>query len=154
MLNCEHQYASSYYPQGNGKLEVVNKIIKTMLQWTIGNHKNKWHRMFFSSLWSYCMPTKTANGFTPFHFVNEVESVIPIECYIPSLHLAKEILLYTLSLEEDLLLLEQINEDRRVSLQAIEATKTSSKSHFDSHVHPCTFSEGDLVQRHVRKIKF
>ena len=30
-------------------------------------------------------------------------------------------------------------------LQAIEASKTQSKSHFDSHVHPRTFSEGDLV---------
>ena len=27
----------------------------------------------------------------------------------------------------------------------IEADKTRSKSHFDSHVHPRTFSEGDLV---------
>ena len=27
----------------------------------------------------------------------------------------------------------------------VEATKTRSKSHYDSHVHPHTFSEGDLV---------
>ena len=27
----------------------------------------------------------------------------------------------------------------------IEATKTQSKSHYDSHVHPHTFREGDLV---------
>ena len=27
----------------------------------------------------------------------------------------------------------------------IEVDKTRSKSHYDSHVHPCTFSEGDLV---------
>ena len=27
----------------------------------------------------------------------------------------------------------------------IEAAKTWSKSHYESHVHPCTFSEGDLV---------
>ena len=35
----EHQYSSSYYPQGNGQVEVVNKIIKTMLQNMVGNHK-------------------------------------------------------------------------------------------------------------------
>ena len=40
---------------------------------------------------------------------------------------------------------EQTNEDHRSSLQMIEATKSRSKSHFDSHVHPRTFSEGDLV---------
>ena len=27
----------------------------------------------------------------------------------------------------------------------IKAAKTWSNSHYDSHVHPCTFSEGDLV---------
>ena len=42
-------------------------------------------------------------------------------------------------------MLEQTNEDHCVSLQMFEADKTRSKSHFDSHVHPRTFSEGDLV---------
>ena len=39
----------------------------------------------------------------------------------------------------------QTIEDRQASLQAIETTKTWSKAHYDSHVHPCTFSEGDMV---------
>ena len=42
-------------------------------------------------------------------------------------------------------MLEQTNEDHHATLQMIEAAKTRSKSHFDSHVHPRTFSEGDLV---------
>lgn len=32
LLGFEHQYSSYYYPQGNGQVEVVNKILKTMLQ--------------------------------------------------------------------------------------------------------------------------
>ena len=32
MLKFEHQYSSDYYPRGNGQVEVVNKILKTMLQ--------------------------------------------------------------------------------------------------------------------------
>ena len=57
-------------------------------------------------------------------------------------------------------MLEQTDEDRRISLQMIEAAKARSKSHYDSHVHPHTFSEGDLVlfydQAHdkTRKGKF
>ena len=31
MLKFEHQYSSAYYPQGNGQVEAINKIIKTML---------------------------------------------------------------------------------------------------------------------------
>ena len=42
-------------------------------------------------------------------------------------------------------MLKQNNEDHRVALQMIKAVQTWSNSHFDSHVHPCTFSEGDLV---------
>ena len=42
-------------------------------------------------------------------------------------------------------MLEKTNEDCLSSLQMIEAAKNHSKSHYDSHVHPRTFSEGDLV---------
>ena len=40
---------------------------------------------------------------------------------------------------------EQTNKDRHGALQAIEASKNRSNSHFDSHVHPHIFSEGDMV---------
>ena len=39
LLGFEHQYSSSYYPQGNGQVEAVNKILKTMLQQTVNKHK-------------------------------------------------------------------------------------------------------------------
>ena len=42
-------------------------------------------------------------------------------------------------------MIEQTNEDHRVILQMIEAAKTRLNPHFDSHIHPWTFSEGDLV---------
>ena len=57
-------------------------------------------------------------------------------------------------------MLEQTNEDHRADIQMIEVDKTRSKSHFDSHVHPHTFSEEYLVlvydQSHdkTRKGKF
>ena len=37
------------------------------------------------------------------------------------------------------------NEDRHASLQMVEEAKTRLKYHFDSHVHPHTFSECDMV---------
>ena len=100
MLKFEHQYSSYYYPQGNGQVEAVNKIIKAMLQWMVGNHKTNWHQMLFSALWAYRTSTKTAIGFTPFCLVHDVESVLPIEFQIPSLRLAVELLPDTLALEE------------------------------------------------------
>ena len=42
-------------------------------------------------------------------------------------------------------MLEQNDEERRVAIQIIKAAKTQSKSHYDSHAHPPTFSGGDFV---------
>ena len=80
--------------------------------------------MLFSSLWAYRTSTKTTTGFTPFRLVHGVESILPIECQIPSLRLAVEILPDTSPLEEQLLQLEQTIEDHRAALQSIKATKT------------------------------
>ena len=146
MLKFEHQYSSSYYPQGNGQVEAVNKIIKTMLQRMVGNHKTNWNHMLFLALWSYSTSTKIATGFTPFHLIQGVEYVLPIECQIPYLRLAVELLLDTSPLEERLLQIEKTIEDHWTALQAVEAVKKWSKSYYDSHVHPRTFSEGDMVQ--------
>ena len=86
----------------------------------------------------------TATDFTPFHLVHGVESVLPIECQIPS-RLVVDLLPDTSPLEQRLLTLEHINEDCRATLQMIKAAKIWSKSHYDSHVHPRTFSVGGLV---------
>ena len=42
-------------------------------------------------------------------------------------------------------ILEQTDEDHWDTVQMIKAAKTRSDSHYDSHFHPCTFSEGDLI---------
>ena len=66
----------------------------------VGNHKTNWHHMLFSALWAYRTSTKTATSFTPFRLVHGVESILPIECQIPSLHLMVELLPDTSPLEE------------------------------------------------------
>ena len=79
--------------------------------------------MIFSARWAYRTSTKTATSFTPFRIVHGVESVLPIECQIPSLLLAVELLPDTLPLEERLLQLEQTIEDRRAALQPLKQQK-------------------------------
>ena len=39
-LGFRHNQSSPYYPQSNGQVEAVNKIIKTMLQRTIDKHRS------------------------------------------------------------------------------------------------------------------
>jgi hypothetical protein len=122
-LGFSHEFASPYYPQSNGQVEVVNKVLKTMLQCTVNKHKTNWHHMLFSTLWAYRMVVKTATGFTPFHLVHGIEATLPIECEIPTLRTAIELLPDTAPTEQRLLNLESLDEDRRSSLQNNEAAK-------------------------------
>jgi hypothetical protein len=49
-LGFSHKFSSPYYPQSNGQVEAVNKVLKTMLQRTVNKHKTNWHHMLFSML--------------------------------------------------------------------------------------------------------
>ena len=66
--------------------------------------------MRYPALWAYRTSVKTATGFTLFQLVYGLESIFPIECDIPSLKLAVELLPDTSSLEERLLHLEHLDE--------------------------------------------
>ena len=53
---------------------------------------------------------KTATGFSPYQLMHGVESVLPVECEIPSLKLVMELLPETSALEYHLVHLEQLDE--------------------------------------------
>ena len=76
--------------------------------------------MLYLSLWAYRTAIKTATSFSPYHLVHGVESVLPIECEIPSLKIAIELLPDTSPLEEHLVHLEQLDEQCRDALVALE----------------------------------
>ena len=66
--------------------------------------------MLYPALWAYRTTVKTATGFSPYHLVHGVESILSVECEIPSLKLAVELLPETSALEEHLVHLEQLDE--------------------------------------------
>ena len=68
--------------------------------------------MLYLALWAYRTVVNTATGFSPYHLVHGVKSVLPVECEIPSLKLSIELLLNTSPLEERLVHLEQLDEQR------------------------------------------
>ncbi len=74
-----------------------------------------------------------------------LEVVLPIECEIPSLKLAIELLPNTINEEEWFLYLMQLDESHRDATLVNEVHKRRIKTQFDRFVKPRTFSEGDLV---------
>ena len=70
---------------------------------------------------------------------------MPVECENPSLKLDIELLPDTSPLEECLVHLEQLDEQHRDALVALEMNKRRVKVQYDKSIHPRKFSEGYLV---------
>jgi transposase InsO family protein len=104
-LGLCHDSSTPYYPQVNGHVEAINKVLITMIRQMIGIHKTSWHTLLFLSLWAYRTSVKSATGFMPFRLVYGMEAILPIECEIPSLKLVVELLPNTSAEEEHLLYL-------------------------------------------------
>ena len=101
--------------------------------------------MLYPTLWAYQTIVKTSTGFSPYQLVHVVESVLSVECEIPSLKLAIAILLDTSQLEERLVHLEHLDKKRRDAVVDLEINKHHVKAQYDKSVHPRRFNEGDLV---------
>jgi hypothetical protein len=144
-LGIRHDNSTPYYPQANGQVDAINKVLITMVRRMIGIHKTSWHTMLFLALWAYRTFVKSATGFTPFRLVYGVEAILPIECEIPSLKLAFELLPNTYAEEERLLYLMRLDETRRDATLVIEAQKKCVKAQYEKHVKPRVFFEVDLV---------
>ena len=83
--------------------------------------------MLYPTLWAYRTAVKTATGFSPYQLIRGVESILSVECEIPSLKLTIELLPDTSALEEHLVHLEQLDEQRRDALVALQVNKCHVK---------------------------
>ena len=102
------------------------------------------HIMLYPTLWAY-RTFNTATSFSPYQLVHGVEFVLPVECEIPSMKLAIEILPDTSTLEERLVHLEKLDEQCQDALVALEVNRCHVKVQYDKFVCSRNFSEGDLV---------
>ena len=71
---------------------------------------------------------KKATGFTPFQFVYGLESILPIQCQIPSLQLVVELIPDTSAEEARFLYLNNLDETHRDVSLANEAHKKRVKA--------------------------
>jgi hypothetical protein len=77
--------------------------------------------------------------------VHSLDSILPIECEIPSLKLAEDLLPDTSDLERCLMHLEILDKEHRDVLMAIEENKKHVKVQYEKSVCPWLYVEGDLV---------
>ena len=109
-LGLSHDSSTPYYPQANGQVEAINKVLERMLQRMIRVHKRSWHLILYSALWAYQTLVRNATGFTPFQLVYGLEEILLVQCEISSLKLAIDLLPGTSEEEAHLLELIQLDE--------------------------------------------
>ena len=84
----EHGIARSFsavaYPQANGQVEAVNKVLKTLVKKKLEKSKGAWVDELTTALWAYRTSYKTATGHTPFALAYGAEAMLPVETVIPS----------------------------------------------------------------------
>ena len=91
--------------------------------------------MLYLVLCDYQTADMTATIFSLYHLVHGVESVLPVECKIPSLKLAISILPGTSQLEEHLVHSEHLYEHCRDSVVALEINKSRVMAQYNKSVY-------------------
>ncbi|XP_024028934.1 uncharacterized protein LOC112093845 [Morus notabilis] len=79
LLGIHKNFSSVVYPQSNGQVEAVNKIIKVTLKRRLDAYKGKWADELPKVLWAYRTTSRTTTGETSFSMAYGVEAILPVE---------------------------------------------------------------------------
>ena len=140
-------FFTPYYPQSNGQVEAVNKIIKAAVKRRLDTLERRWDAELLVVLWSYRTTARAATGETPFSMAYGSEAMIPTEVKVPSFryeNFDEETNASLLAMEKDM-----IEERREVAKIRIEAQKQHMARYYDSKVKERKLKVGDTILRQV-----
>ena len=84
-LGITNRYSTPAYPQGNGQVEAVNKVIVSGLKKRLDDAKGRWVEELPHVLWTYRTTPQRSTGETPFAMTYGAEAVIPLEANFPKI---------------------------------------------------------------------
>ena len=84
-MGITNRYSTPAYPQGNGQVETVNKVIVNGLKKRLDDAKGRWVEELPHVLWTYRTTPRRSTGETPFSVTYKAEAVIPLETGFPTL---------------------------------------------------------------------
>ncbi|XP_017239647.2 uncharacterized protein LOC108212431 [Daucus carota subsp. sativus] len=141
----KHKKSSVAYPQGNGQVEVTNRILLRGIEKRLQESKDKWPEELPNVLWAYRTSPRTSTGETPFKLAYGTEAMLPIEVGSPS---HRVINFDEIANEEGLRTnLDLIDEIRDQAIQRMEKYKEKTREHFSKKSRVKNFHAGDLVLR-------
>ena len=84
-MGITNRYSTLAYPQGNGPVETINKVIVSGLKKRLNNAKGKWVEELPYVIWTYWTTPCRSTRETPFSMIYGAEVVIPLETGFPTL---------------------------------------------------------------------
>ena len=131
-FKIDHRKTTPYHPQTNGQTEHVNRTLMSILRKTIHDSKRDWNVKLTSALWAYRTTFKVTTQATPFSLVYGLEATLPIEFEVESLRFAMHSRLTdSQSLRNRLTTLEELDENKKMATQHIEAIQRHRNITFD-----------------------
>ena len=116
-MGIANRYSTPAYPQGNGWVEAVNKVIVGGLKKRLDDVKGKWVEQLPQVLWTYRTTPRKSTGKTPFSMTYGVKTIIPLKTRFPTLRTSSFIPSVNEGLlEKSLDLIEEQRENAMVQL--------------------------------------
>ena len=84
-MGITNRYSILAYPQGNGPVKTINKVIGSGLKKRLNNAKGKWVEELPHVIWTYRTTPCRSIRETPFSMIYGAEVVIPLETGFPTL---------------------------------------------------------------------
>jgi len=140
-------FSAIAYPQANGQVEAVNKVLKTLIKKKLEKSKGAWVDKLPTALWTYHTSYKTTTGHTLFSLAYGSEAMLPVETIVPShrrIHHNPEKNEVLVNMSLDL-----IKERRNEAALKAAAHKQKIARQYNSTVKHRAFKEGDLVLKRV-----
>ena len=146
-LGIKNRYSTPAYPQGNGQVEAVNKVIVNRLKKMLDDAKEKLVEKLLHVIWTYRTMPRRSTGETPFSMTYNVEAIIPLEIGFPTLRTSS----FNLSNNSELLekSLHFIEERRENAMVQLAYYQHKLKQGYDTNVKLRPLTLGDLVLRKV-----
>lgn len=82
--------STPYYAQGNGQVEVDNKILVGLIKKHMGQKPKNWHKTLNQVLLACRNSSKESNNSTPFSLMYGHDAVLPLEIYLQSIRIQRQ----------------------------------------------------------------
>ena len=142
-LGITNRYSTPAYPQGNGQVKVVNKVIVSRLKKRLNDAKGKWVEELPHVLWTYRITPRRSTEETPFSMTYGAEAVIPLETSFPTSRTSsfnpKD------NNEQLTRSLDLIEEKRENAMVQLAHYQQKLKEGYDANVKLRTLTPGELV---------